>query len=886
MKTLLATVVIILIFLVIIAYILNQYTIKKIVIKEQFATSGDVYSLQSGEAQFEIITKLETDVNHIGVKQEQNSKDFINFKDDSTNQFSTLSTGLNQFKTDTGGKLATLQETTNKQGLLINNLDKNLSDVTNNFKSINNSIAVIDGKIISITGNQQKQIDSLQNNYTSISDQQSKFGPLIDSKTADIYNKINGELSSTKNDLNKNIAAQTSIIGNTNNQIGVLTNDYNSFKKDTYKLDGDQQSSINNLVQKASTLNDSIQVAQNRINDVAATFKDYIKQDQLGNFVVKTDLLPYATTNQLGNYAPKTVLAEFISANQLNTYVRKVELQPTIDALKNTNDNIKSFVTNDTLKPTVDSLNNAKSALDKLTIAVNTISSNYVTKTDLPKLAMDASGSAVLKTALDGMQTSVTTLSTTIADIKGSLTNYVLKTDWNAINKTFVSTSIYDPYVAETNSKISAINDNISKNFATKNELNAYAKLSQMTQWPTKDDLDAVTTNFNAQIANIKGGTSQILGTLQVNSTLKVDQIKASKWAWDKQMPSGWGGGVHTWDLYAGSTIAAGQGGNIGSYINSGGDAKFDNRLGVGIDPANMGGQKFRVNSSTPDWQTLFSNPNGGRNIFLNHGDGYGIHINTNDQRDNRYAMQLHNGKQEVMSVMNNGKINIANQLCVGNKCVNQDSFISKDDINALITNFNKQIAEVKANVAQNNVGIDGSWRSPNGWNMTIKGTAGGNNGQLDWYNNGQYQYEAKYNSDGTWILTTHGNAPFRIISDGRLAAVNNNWGNGDDVKFTKGSSGSSGIDGKWCATNHERTGWCMEIRNTNGPKSGEIAWGRGATEFKYKANYLGNNKWDISTIGSGTWYLKNTNQLVNSDPTQLGKTYAYVGGAFDFNRI
>jgi hypothetical protein len=41
----------------------------------------------------------------------------------------------------------------------------------------------------------------------------------------------------------------------------------------------------------------------------------------------------------------------------------------------------------------------------------------------------------------------------------------------------------------------------ILANFATKNELNAYAKLSQMTQWPTKDDPDEATTNFNAQIA-------------------------------------------------------------------------------------------------------------------------------------------------------------------------------------------------------------------------------------------------------------------------------------------------------------------------------------------------------------------------------------------------
>jgi hypothetical protein len=36
--------------------------------------------------------------------------------------------------------------------------------------------------------------------------------------------------------------------------------------------------------------------------------------------------------------------------------------------------------------------------------------------------------------------------------------------------------------------------------------------------------------------------------------------------------PGGWGMGLHTWDIYAEATIAAGRGGQIAAYMNSGGD--------------------------------------------------------------------------------------------------------------------------------------------------------------------------------------------------------------------------------------------------------------------------------------------------------------------------
>ena len=87
--------------------------------------------------------------------------------------------------------------------------------------------------------------------------------------------------------------------------------------------------------------------------------------------------------------------------------------------------------------------------------------------------------------------------------------------------------------------------------------------------------------------------------------------------------------------------------------------------------------------------------------------------------------------------------------------------------------------------------GIDGVWTAPTGWKMSIRNTAGGKNGQEDWGRTdgaGGFGNSVIYNNDGSWTPQSHG-VPFKIISDGRLAAVNNNWGTGNDVKFSKKSA-------------------------------------------------------------------------------------------------
>ena len=694
MKALLLTVLIILVILVVLIFYLNQYTIKKPVVKEQFyGGGGDVYSLQSGTSEFETITKLESDVSNIIVKQEQNTADLSSFKTDTTNQFSTLNTGLGQFKTDASNKLSVLQETSDAQGTTLDVYGNNINDLTSGLKGANDKIAVVDGKLVSITTGQQQNLNQLNSDFKKMNDTQTSFYGIIDNKKQEALKYTDDSISKLSSSLNKSLADEAGLINNTNTQLSSLLGDYNKFKADTSKLDGDQQATINSILTKASTLNDAINAAQNRINDVAASFKNYISQDQLGNFVLKADLQPYATQNQLQNYSLKTDSANFITLNELNQYVKKTDNKPTVDSLAIANNSINtlnsqvkniqgdyvpkatlgSYVTTENLKPTVDSLNAANAALQNLSTTVSTVLSNYVTKADLPKLAMDATGTAVLSQALDGMKNAVGSLSNTIAEIKSSLSNYVLQSDWKTANANFALKTDLSGYVPNSqlpnyytkkendtisgniNSQIAAINTNITQNVASKNDLKGYVQTSQLPQWPTKADIDALTANFNSQISTIKAGTSQILDTMQINKTLKTDQIIATKGLWNTSMPGGWTGGVHTMDLYGEGTVAAGTGGNINAYMNSAGNAKIGAKLGVGIDPGAMGGQTFRVDTPTADWQAFFHNPKGERNALFSHGDGYGMHINTNDQRGDHYSQQLHNGKWVTKQVNNDG---------------------------------------------------------------------------------------------------------------------------------------------------------------------------------------------------------------------------------------
>lgn len=66
---------------------------------------------------------------------------------------------------------------------------------------------------------------------------------------------------------------------------------------------------------------------------------------------------------------------------------------------------------------------------------------------------------------------------------------------------------------------------------------------------------------------------------LQVNRNAKIDQRLGLMGYDPNELPSGWGGGLRTLDVYAAGTVGTGSGGTVNAYMNSSGDIHADRNI-------------------------------------------------------------------------------------------------------------------------------------------------------------------------------------------------------------------------------------------------------------------------------------------------------------------
>ncbi|WP_434659352.1 shufflon system plasmid conjugative transfer pilus tip adhesin PilV [Klebsiella sp. MISC125] len=76
--------------------------------------------------------------------------------------------------------------------------------------------------------------------------------------------------------------------------------------------------------------------------------------------------------------------------------------------------------------------------------------------------------------------------------------------------------------------------------------------------------------------------TASYTTVLQVNKNAKIEQRLGLMGYDPNDLPTGWGGGLRTLDVYAAGTIAAGHGGSTSAYLNSNGDFFASNNVDVG----------------------------------------------------------------------------------------------------------------------------------------------------------------------------------------------------------------------------------------------------------------------------------------------------------------
>lgn len=82
--------------------------------------------------------------------------------------------------------------------------------------------------------------------------------------------------------------------------------------------------------------------------------------------------------------------------------------------------------------------------------------------------------------------------------------------------------------------------------------------------------------------------------------------------------PASWGGGVHTWDLYANGTVGAGTNGSVNSYFNSQGNGAVSNTFSVGsrLELGTANGQANAGSGCSPNGE-IAANANGSGSLMV-----------------------------------------------------------------------------------------------------------------------------------------------------------------------------------------------------------------------------------------------------------------------------
>ena len=95
--------------------------------------------------------------------------------------------------------------------------------------------------------------------------------------------------------------------------------------------------------------------------------------------------------------------------------------------------------------------------------------------------------------------------------------------------------------------------------------------------------------NSPKQLTIYSPNASTYTTVLEVNHNVKIDQRLGLMGTNPNILPSGWGGGLTTLDVYANGTVGAGSGGSLNSYLTSGGDIYASNRITAGSELASNG---------------------------------------------------------------------------------------------------------------------------------------------------------------------------------------------------------------------------------------------------------------------------------------------------------
>jgi len=198
-------------FVVLIALVVLLYTLKskkesKETLEAFQADDGSVFSLQSGQDQYQMVLKLAADTHGIKVDTENLSNEYTSFKTDTSQRLANLDTRTTQFQADTSSNVAALNVFRQDASTALLNTDKNMQDLSSKFNTKVQDIQVINGQLVKTTQTQQETLNTLKTRVNNVVDQQSLLQSTMQKDKTDITNATNNALSGLTKDVNDRLA--------------------------------------------------------------------------------------------------------------------------------------------------------------------------------------------------------------------------------------------------------------------------------------------------------------------------------------------------------------------------------------------------------------------------------------------------------------------------------------------------------------------------------------------------------------------------------------------------------------------------------------------------------------------------------------------------------
>ena len=834
LKALLITVIIVLTVLLITAVFLQKQTVKKVYEeKETFSTSIGLIPTVSSQPQIDglfgigppasvdpsgvngtgfgldAIIKIQKEINDIKNTQDNISKatsgsniigpnEFIKFRDITSNQFRDISTSNAQFQTIVNTRFNVLQ---NADTALLNNTNafsNNMLDFTNKLNTTNSNVAVINGKLVSLSDIQTSNFSVINSNINDIRNKQTAFDAKLNTSATNIQNIVKSELSSVSGMLSSQLLNSSGGVQTLSNNLGVLKTNHDVFSSNQNKVNSDTQSTLNTLKQASMNLGGSIALAQKNITDVNNTLANYAQMKDMTNYVTvadsskfasKIDLMNTSTflsSNSMANYLTKAdasnayslktdLRAYALASNLPQQYLMRTEMP--LFAMKNdlTNYTLKTDFT-----PVSTAVTNAQKSIDILKPLVNTINSQYVNKADLPALtAPGTAATSQLTMALNASKTITDSLTASLGTIKASLSDYVTKIDAQSAYSNFTLKSDMAQYAKKQEVPImfQPLMSTIQGTYAAKADLASYAKISDLSQYATTTDMsniytynttkdieiqqkiDTLTSKITALSTNLNTTTMSIFNIIQATD-IRTNRLRVNSSTWNQNMPTGWSEGLMSRNIFATGNIGVGNESGPATILSSAGE---------------ITGRKFKsLGASNWNWYHVYRND--ADQLYFG-ADDTNRGINSVGNRD--FGLYI-NGKNR-MNFTSNGMLNINtnNTAFSGPVVFNGDAVFTKN------TTLNDINATGNINVTGNTLGRNADYSNfgaQNIWTTTIQPKNNSNDGGTIYMNaNRMYMPKGSLISAPDGRLHISGGEALQIMNKNGVN-VGKGWGGTGDL--------------------------------------------------------------------------------------------------------